>query len=118
MKSVGHTITAKVDVYSFGVMLLEIVCCMSSVDFGLGDEEVALVDWVYDCYSKRMLNKLVENDEEARNDMKSVERIVMVGIWCIQEDPCLRPSMRSVCQMLEGVVQVSVPPRLSGFSLS
>ncbi|KAL8515453.1 hypothetical protein ACS0TY_014228 [Phlomoides rotata] len=50
--------------------------------------------------------------------MQSVERVVMVGIWCIQEDPSLRPSMRSVCQILEGVVQVSVPPRPSGFSLS
>ncbi|KAL8500720.1 hypothetical protein ACS0TY_020343 [Phlomoides rotata] len=112
------SITAKVDVYSFGVMLLEIVCCLSSVEFGLGDQEEALVDWVHDCYSERRLNKLVENDVEACNDMQSVERVVMVGIWCIQEDPSLRPSMRSVCQMLEGVVQVSVPPRPSGFSLS
>ncbi|KAG8391302.1 hypothetical protein BUALT_Bualt01G0173800 [Buddleja alternifolia] len=115
------SITVKVDVYSFGVMLLEMICCMSSVGFAMGDqyeEEEALIDWVYDCYSKRKLNKLVENDEEAMNDMKSVERLVMVGIWCIQEDPSLRPSMRRVAQMLEGVCEVSVPPRPSGFSSS
>ncbi|KAL8500712.1 hypothetical protein ACS0TY_020336 [Phlomoides rotata] len=112
------SITVKVDVYSFGMMLLEIVCCMSSVEFGMGDQEEALIDWVYDCYIKRMLNKLVENDEEGRNDMKSVERVVMVGIWCVQEDPSLRPSMRRVAQMLEGVAQVSVPPRPDGFSSS
>ncbi|KAL8500716.1 hypothetical protein ACS0TY_020340 [Phlomoides rotata] len=112
------SITVKVDVYSFGMMLLEIVCCMSSVEFGMGDQEEALIDWVYDCYCKRKLNKLVENDEEGRNDMKSVERVVMVGIWCIQEDPSLRPSMRRVTQMLEGVAQVSVPPRPEGFSSS
>ncbi|KAL8495924.1 hypothetical protein ACS0TY_019878 [Phlomoides rotata] len=110
------SITAKVDVYSFGAMLLEIICCKSSVEFGLGDQEEALIDWVYDCYSKRKLNKLVENDDEAWNDMESVERLVTVGIWCIQEDPNLRPSMRNVAQMLEGVAQVSVPPRPSGYS--
>lgn len=112
------SITAKVDVYSFGAMLLEIVCCKSSVDFGLGDQEEALIDLVYDCYCKRKLNILVENDDEAMSDLNSVERVVMVGIWCVQEDASVRPSMKSVCQMLEGVLQVSVPPRPSGFSLS
>ncbi|KAL0370052.1 UNVERIFIED_CONTAM: G-type lectin S-receptor-like serine/threonine-protein kinase LECRK4 [Sesamum angustifolium] len=96
-------ITLKVDVYSFGVMLLEIVCCMSSVKFGMeDDEEEGLVDWIYECYSEEKLEMLVEDDEEARNDMKGVTRVVMVGIWCIQEDPSLRPSMRRVTQMLEG----------------
>ncbi|KAL0379926.1 UNVERIFIED_CONTAM: G-type lectin S-receptor-like serine/threonine-protein kinase LECRK3 [Sesamum angustifolium] len=112
------SITSKVDVYSFGVLLLEMICCMSSVEFAMGDQEEALIDWVYDCYSKKKVNMLVENDEEARNDMKSVERLVMVAIWCIQEDPSLRPSMRKVSQMLEGVADVSVPPRPSVFSSS
>ncbi|KAH6772941.1 hypothetical protein C2S52_004215 [Perilla frutescens var. hirtella] len=110
------SITVKVDVYSFGVMLLEIICCMSSVMFALGDQEEALIDWAYDCYREKRLDKLVENDEEARNDMKSVERVVMVGIWCVQEDPCLRPSMRRVTQMLEGIADVSIPPRPTFFS--
>ncbi|PIN25196.1 Serine/threonine protein kinase [Handroanthus impetiginosus] len=112
------SITMKVDVYSFGVMLLEIICCMSCLVFGMGDQEEALIDWVYDCYSERELNMLVENDEEAKNDMGSVERLVMVAIWCIQEDPSLRPSMRRVTQMLEGVSEVAVPPRPSVFSSS
>ncbi|CAI9769426.1 unnamed protein product [Fraxinus pennsylvanica] len=110
------SITVKVDVYSFGVMLLEIICCKSSVVFSMEEEEEALIDWAYDCYSKKKLNKMVENDEEARNDMKSVERLVMVAIWCIQEDPSIRPSMKRITQMLEGVAEVPVPPRPSVFS--
>jgi len=107
------SISAKVDVYSFGVMLLEIICCKSSVSFAMGDEEEALIDWAYECYIEKRLEKLVENDEEARNDMKSLERLVIVAIWCIQEDPSLRPTMKKVTQMLEGVVDVYVPPRPS-----
>lgn len=107
------SITVKVDVYSFGVMLLEMICCKSSVAFGLEDQEEALMDWVYACYCKKTLDKLVENDEDARNDMKRLERLVMVAIWCIQEDASLRPTMKKVTQMLEGVVDVSVPPRPS-----
>ncbi|KAJ6947942.1 G-type lectin S-receptor-like serine/threonine-protein kinase LECRK3 [Populus alba x Populus x berolinensis] len=107
------SITVKVDVYSFGVLLLEMICCKSSVAFGMGDQEEALMDWVYACYCKKKMDKLVENDEDARNDMKKLERLVMVAIWCIQEDASLRPSMKKVTQMLEGVVDVSVPPRPS-----
>jgi hypothetical protein len=107
------SISVKVDVYSFGVMLLEIICCKSSVSFAMGDEEEALIDWAYECYIEKRLEKLVENDEEARNDMKSLERLVIVAIWCIQEDPSLRPTMKKVTQMLEGVVDVYVPPRPS-----
>ncbi|KAK2637137.1 hypothetical protein Ddye_031929 [Dipteronia dyeriana] len=105
------SITVKVDVYSFGVMLLEIICCKSSVAFSMGNqEEEALMDWVYECYKGKQLEKLTENDEEASNDMKRVERAVKVALWCIQEDASLRPSMKKVTQMLEGVIEVSVPP--------
>ncbi|KAK1551606.1 hypothetical protein Q3G72_001173 [Acer saccharum] len=105
------SITVKVDVYSFGVMLLEIICCKSSVAFSMGNqEEEALMDWVYECYKGKQLEKLTENDEEASNDMKRVERVVKVALWCIQEDASLRPSMKKVTQMLEGVIEVSVPP--------
>ncbi|KAM5556940.1 G-type lectin S-receptor-like serine/threonine-protein kinase LECRK4 [Rosa sericea] len=110
-------VTAKVDVYSYGVMLLEIICCRRSLEMEReNEEEVILTDWVYDCYTQRRLNKMIEDDEEARNDMKRLERLVMVAIWCIQEDPSLRPTMKKVTQMLEGVVDVSVPPSPSPFS--
>uniref|UniRef100_A0A2C9V817 Receptor-like serine/threonine-protein kinase n=1 Tax=Manihot esculenta TaxID=3983 RepID=A0A2C9V817_MANES len=110
-------ITAKVDVYSYGVMLLEIICCRRGLEMeSENEEEVILADWAYDCYKEKRVDKLVEHDEEARNDIKRLEKLVMVAIWCIQEDPSLRPSMRTVTQMLEGVVQVSVPPCPSPFS--
>ncbi|KAM7497313.1 hypothetical protein LguiA_021727 [Lonicera macranthoides] len=105
-------VTVKVDVYSFGVLLLEIVSCRKTLEY-LGDgarEREILTDWVWDCFQERKLEALVENDAEALNDMKILERFVMVGIWCIQEDPFLRPSMRKVSQMLEGVVEVIPPP--------
>ncbi|XP_030505562.2 G-type lectin S-receptor-like serine/threonine-protein kinase LECRK3 [Cannabis sativa] len=104
-------ITVKVDVYSFGVLLLEIICCRRNVDIEIGDEEEAiLVYWAYDCYIEGRLDVLVGNDMEAIQDMKSFERFLRVAIWCIQEDPSLRPSMKKVMLMLEGIVQVSAPP--------
>ncbi|KAL5566507.1 hypothetical protein UlMin_029671 [Ulmus minor] len=110
-------ITAKVDVYSFGVVLLEIVCCRRSVDMEDDDEAKAiLTDWAYDCYRDGALEALVDWDSEALDDRKKLERYVMVSMWCIQENPALRPNMRKVVQMLEGIVEVQVPPCPSPYS--
>ncbi|XP_040960723.1 G-type lectin S-receptor-like serine/threonine-protein kinase LECRK1 [Gossypium hirsutum] len=104
-------VTVKVDVYSFGVMLLEIICCRRCVEVEM-EEAAILTDWAFQCYSEGMIGKVVENDEEARNDVETLEMLLKVAIWCVQEDPLLRPSMRIVAMMLEGVVQVPNPPCL------
>ncbi|KAK7386246.1 hypothetical protein VNO78_26327 [Psophocarpus tetragonolobus] len=111
-------ITTKVDVYSYGVLLLEIVSCRKSVDFEAEDEQKAiLTEWAYDCYTEGVIHDLVENDQEALDDKKTLEKLVMIALWCVQEDPGLRPTMRNVTQMLEGVVEVQVPPCPSQISV-
>ncbi|RDX94522.1 G-type lectin S-receptor-like serine/threonine-protein kinase RLK1, partial [Mucuna pruriens] len=110
-------ITAKVDVYSYGVLLLEIICCRRNVEMDLEEEEKAiLTDWACDCYSRGAFDALVKDDKEALDDKKNMEKLVMITIWCVQEDPTLRPTMRKVTQMLEGVVEVLPPPWPSQFS--
>ncbi|KAF3449144.1 hypothetical protein FNV43_RR09872 [Rhamnella rubrinervis] len=110
-------ITAKVDVYSFGVVLLEIICCRRSVDVEnvSGEEKGILTDWAFDCYQGGALDVLMNSDEVLENRTK-LEAFVMVALWCIQENPCLRPTMRKVVHMLEGVVEVPVPPCPSPYS--
>ena len=76
----------------------------------IGEEKAILTDWAYDCYQEGRLDSLVEYDVEALDDRRKLERFVMVAIWRIQEDPSLRPTMRRVMQMLEGIVEVQIPP--------
>ncbi|GLU23656.1 hypothetical protein SLE2022_396450 [Rubroshorea leprosula] len=101
-------ITVKVDVYSFGVMLLEIFCCRRYVELEM-DEAAILTEWPYDCYSEGNLGKLVENDEEAINDIGRVEMLVKVAMWCVQDEPSQWPKMRTVTMMLEGALLVPAP---------
>ncbi|KAF7828460.1 G-type lectin S-receptor-like serine/threonine-protein kinase LECRK3 [Senna tora] len=106
-------VTAKVDVYSFGVMLLEIICCRRSVVMDMDSEEeekAILTDWAYDCYLERRLDVLVENDREAMEDKGRLKKWVMIALWCVQENHEIRPTMKTVMQMLEGVVDVPNPP--------
>ncbi|XP_042478231.1 G-type lectin S-receptor-like serine/threonine-protein kinase LECRK2 [Macadamia integrifolia] len=112
-------ITAKVDVYSFGVMLLEIISCRKSVETAWeGEEKALLTNWAYDCYREGKIEELVEKDEEAMRDEKRLLTFVMIAIWCIQEEPSLRPTMKKVLQMLEAAVAVPCPPRPFPFSSS
>ncbi|GFY91236.1 receptor-like protein kinase 1 [Actinidia rufa] len=105
-------VTIKADVYSFGIMLLEIICCRKCLEWSLPEEEAVLETWVYDCFEVRELHKLV-GDEEV--DKKKLERMVKVGLWCIQDEPSLRPSMKKVVLMMEGTVEIPVPPSPSSF---
>ncbi|GKV42657.1 hypothetical protein SLEP1_g50033 [Rubroshorea leprosula] len=74
------------------------------------EEAAILTEWAYDCYSEGNLGKLVQNDEEARNDMGRVEMLVKVAMWCVQDEPSQRPKMRTVTMMLEGALLVPAPP--------
>ncbi|KAK7245820.1 hypothetical protein RIF29_40672 [Crotalaria pallida] len=112
-------ITIKVDVFSYGVLLLEIICCRRSFDTKVDDEDrMVLTDWAYDCFQEKKLEMLVEDEKELLDDMKSVEKYVMVALWCVQEDPSLRPTMKKVLQMLEGSIEVPIPPDPAPFSSS
>ena len=47
--------------------------------------------------------------EDENVDYRTLERMVKVGLWCIQEDPALRPSIKNVILMLEGTIDIPVP---------
>lgn len=105
-------VTVKVDLYSFGILLLEIICCRRNVELSLPEEEVVLDQWVYDCFEAGKLCKLT-GDEKV--DRGKLERMVKLGLWCIQDDPSLRPSMKKVVLMLEGTVDIPIPPSPTSF---
>ena len=100
-------ITVKADVYSFGIVLLEIICCRRNVDWSLPEEEAILDELAYPCFESGELGKLVGEQEV---DTRQFERMIKVALWCVQDEPSLRPSMKKVLLMLEGTVEIPIPP--------
>ncbi|CAL5444163.1 unnamed protein product [Camellia sinensis] len=104
-------ISVKVDIYSFGVVLLEIICSRRNIEVNVSNEnEMILSTWAYKCFVGGELHKLLVGDEEMRVDSKIVERMVKVGLLCVQDDPGMRPSIKDVILMLEGTMNIPVPP--------
>ncbi|XP_077237843.1 G-type lectin S-receptor-like serine/threonine-protein kinase LECRK1 isoform X2 [Tasmannia lanceolata] len=108
-------ITVKVDVYSYGIVLLEIICCRRTWNLNLPDDEIFLTDWVYNCFVGGELGKLLGGEDV---DKARLERMVKVGLWCIQNEPHLRPSMKSVILMLEGIRDIPIPPSPSASTMA
>ncbi|OMO61211.1 hypothetical protein CCACVL1_23683 [Corchorus capsularis] len=108
-------VTSKVDVFSFGVMLLEIICGRRHVELSRVEEEseaddLVLSDWVQSCLMSGKLEKVVDYDSDVLADFKRFERMCLVGLWCISTEPILRPSMKKVSQMREGTIEVGFHP--------
>ncbi|WRX30278.1 hypothetical protein QQP08_022765 [Theobroma cacao] len=93
-------------------MLFEIICCRRNVEADVPDNEAVLVNWVYDCLKANELEKLLQEDEVEK---EKLERVVKVGLWCTQDEPSSRPSMKKVILMLEGTVNIPDPPCPTSF---
>ncbi|PRQ24799.1 putative protein kinase RLK-Pelle-SD-2b family [Rosa chinensis] len=102
------SITVKVDVYSFGIVLLEIICCQRGSTMDIPEDLLTLENWMYHCLEANELDKLVKDDDEI--DTSKLREMVKLGLCCIQEEPSLRPSMKKVVLMLEGILEIPSPP--------
>lgn len=63
--------------YSYGIMLLEIICCRRCLEMEAKDNEVVLANWVYDCFRCKELQKLVKDEEVGDTEL---EKMVKVGL--------------------------------------
>uniref|UniRef100_A0A2P2KS34 LRR-RLK n=1 Tax=Rhizophora mucronata TaxID=61149 RepID=A0A2P2KS34_RHIMU len=93
--------TPMADIYSFGVVVLEVVSGQMAVDFRR--PEVLLVNRVNEFETqKRPLEDLVDIRLNGEYDHKEVMRLIKLGIACTQSNPALRPSMRQIVSIVDG----------------
>ncbi|XP_042499859.1 cysteine-rich receptor-like protein kinase 2 [Macadamia integrifolia] len=99
-------LTEKADVYSFGVLLLEIVTGMQNNRNQTSEYSDSLVAAAWKHFQLGTAENLFDpnlmlNSYNHNNGIKEeILRVVHVGFLCMQEVPSLRPSMSKVLQML------------------
>ncbi|KAL6135320.1 hypothetical protein ACLB2K_067548 [Fragaria x ananassa] len=106
----GVAVTAKADVYSYGMMLFEIVS-------GRRNSEPSEDIRFFPTWAAGVITSTEEVDvlslldpKLGRNgDAEEVIRVLRVACWCVQDDEAHRPSMGQVVQILEGILDVNLP---------
>ncbi|XP_038693170.1 G-type lectin S-receptor-like serine/threonine-protein kinase At2g19130 [Tripterygium wilfordii] len=107
----GVAITPKADVYSYGMMVFELV----SGKRNAAESEDGKVKFFPSWAASQIIQggdvlSLLDPRLEENADVAELTKVCKVACWCIQDDETFRPSMGQVVQILEGVVDVSMPP--------
>ncbi|KAK3424559.1 hypothetical protein EUGRSUZ_F01346 [Eucalyptus grandis] len=101
-------LTDKADIYSFGIVALEVVSGRSNSSSHKNEERFYLLDWVRVLKERGNLIDLVDQRLSCHFDKEEALVLTKVALMCTNVTPALRPPMSSVVSMLEGKVAVPV----------
>ncbi|KAI4297617.1 hypothetical protein L6164_037501 [Bauhinia variegata] len=108
----NQPITHKCDVYSYGMLLFEIIGRRRNAGHMSSSDSL---NWfpkqVWDNFEKGELGKLTSTCGIEEKNREKAERMSMVALWCVQDSPDARPPMSAVVKMLEGGVDIVLPPK-------
>ncbi|KAL2594560.1 hypothetical protein AAZV13_12G196400 [Glycine max] len=102
-------LTDKADVYSFGIVALEIVSGKSNTNYRPKEEFVYLLDWAYVLQEQGNLLELVDPSLGSKYSSEEAMRMLLLALLCTNPSPTLRPCMSSVVSMLEGKTPIQAP---------
>ncbi|XP_073143627.1 G-type lectin S-receptor-like serine/threonine-protein kinase At4g27290 [Henckelia pumila] len=110
--AVDGIFSAKSDVFSFGVLVLEIVSGKRNRGFSHSDHHLNLLGHAWTLYKEERSHEVAEAFLQNPQDLAQVIRLIHVGLLCVQKKPEDRPSMSSVVLMLgnEGTLPEAKQP--------
>ncbi|KAK8651733.1 hypothetical protein V6N13_141319 [Hibiscus sabdariffa] len=107
--------TEKTDVFSYGVVILEVACGRRPIERegGINSQKmVNLVDWVWALFGE---GRIIEAaDKRLNGDFKEEEmrKLLLVGLSCAHPDSAVRPSIRRVLQILNNEADPIAVPKM------
>jgi hypothetical protein len=110
----GVAITPKVDVYAYGMVLLEIISGQRNTSVSCSCSSSSH-DIYYPVHVARTIVEgdvmsLLDHRLNGEANSKQVEIACKLACWCIQDDESNRPTMAEVVQTLEGLLEINIPP--------
>ncbi|CAO2813643.1 unnamed protein product [Amaranthus hypochondriacus] len=108
-------LTLKSDIYSLGVVLLEIISGRKAIDPNKSRAEQNLVNWARPCFrDKRKYIELLDPTLQGRFPWRSFQHFVAIVAMCLQEVPVYRPLISDVVVALEYLASQPYIPECSG----
>ncbi|KAH9310933.1 hypothetical protein KI387_025968, partial [Taxus chinensis] len=104
-------VSDKSDVYSYGMLVMEMVGGRKNLDIHAArSSRFYYPEWAFKQVEKGEFSRLRETNIADEEDENMAKKLSVLGLWCIQYLPSQRPSMSKVIQMLEGTVEMKIPP--------
>ncbi|KAG8059030.1 hypothetical protein GUJ93_ZPchr0002g25281 [Zizania palustris] len=89
------------DVYSFGILIMEIISGRVPVDYNRPPGEVNLVDWLKTMVSTRNSEGVVDPKMPQKPTSRALKKALLVALRCVDPDARKRPKIGHVIHMLE-----------------
>lgn len=89
------------DVYSFGILIMEIISGRSPVDYARPTGEVNLVEWLKNKVTNRDYEAILDPKLPEKPSSKALKKALLVALRCVDPDSQKRPKMGHVIHMLE-----------------
>ncbi|KAJ4806285.1 receptor lectin kinase [Rhynchospora pubera] len=101
------------DMFSLGIVLLEITCGRLPIMPQHDQKKVSLVEWVWDFYGKNALLEAVDSRLNGDFDRDEAECFMVVGLWCAHPEKSLRPSIKQAMSVLQFQAPLPIlPPKM------
>ncbi|KAK4738821.1 hypothetical protein R3W88_002518 [Solanum pinnatisectum] len=91
----------KSDIYSFGILIMEIITGRTPVDYGRPKGETNLVEWLKMMVGNRKSEEVVDPKLPEMPSSKGLKRALLVALRCVDPDAQKRPKMGHIIHMLE-----------------
>lgn len=88
------------DVFSFGVVALEIACGRKVVEPKAEESQCNLVNWVWKLHGEGRLLEAADETLNGEYEKEEMKCLMTVGLWCAHPDHTARPSMKQAIQVL------------------
>ncbi|XP_045820985.1 cysteine-rich receptor-like protein kinase 10 isoform X2 [Trifolium pratense] len=109
--------SVKSDVFSFGVLLLEIICGQRNSGFYLGEHGQSLLIYSWNLWHEGKSLELVDPILKETYIANEVVRCIHIGLLCVQEDAIDRPTMSNVVVMFASDTMALPNPNHPAFSV-